>query len=241
MAWGPLDWSTGKLPGSSHQRVSRRATLAAWVGAQAPKVDPTPPQTTERFPPCRPTYASATPRGRPRGPDGQRSAAPPSASPPRRLPGQQEATISILPGIVQPGRRTANADRALAAVVATFLPAKKGRAVELQRQDGSKWVTVATGVQDRKGKVEFAAPAGTATRPITYRAVAPKGSGLGTDRQPGRRHVRVGPGDVHRPVHRHRPEHQLGAPQAGLRAPPRCATARRAPPRPPRSPAARSS
>ena len=28
---------------------------------------------------------------------------------------QQEATISILPGIVQPGRKTANADKALAA------------------------------------------------------------------------------------------------------------------------------
>jgi beta-glucanase (GH16 family) len=93
---------------------------------------------------------------------------------------QQEAVISILPGIVQPGRKTADADKALAAVVATFLPAKKGRAVELQRQDGNKWVTVSSGVQDRTGKVEFAAPAGTATSPITYRAVAPKASGLGT-------------------------------------------------------------
>jgi beta-glucanase (GH16 family) len=94
--------------------------------------------------------------------------------------GQQEATISILPGIVQPGRKTANADKALAAVVATFLPATKGRQVELQRQDGTKWVTVATGIQDRSGKVEFAAPAGTSTSPVTYRAVAPKASGLGT-------------------------------------------------------------
>ncbi len=91
----------------------------------------------------------------------------------------QEATIAILPGIVQPGRKTANADKALAAVVATFRPAKKGRKVVLQRQDGRKWATVATGVQDRAGKVEFAAPAGTAAKPATYRAVAPKASGLG--------------------------------------------------------------
>ena len=78
---------------------------------------------------------------------------------------------------MQPGKKIANADKALAAVVATFAPAKKGRAVVLQKKAGSKWVDVATGVQDRAGKVEFAAPAGTATSPITYRAVAPKGSG----------------------------------------------------------------
>ena len=86
----------------------------------------------------------------------------------------------MLPGIVQPGKKIANADKALAAVVATFAPAKKGRAVVLQKKAGSKWVDVATGVQDRAGKVEFAAPAGSATSPVTYRAVAPKGSGLGS-------------------------------------------------------------
>jgi len=41
-------------------------------------------------------------------------------------------------------------------------------------------VDVAAGVQDRSGKVEFAAPTGTATSPITYRAVAEKSSGLGS-------------------------------------------------------------
>jgi len=92
----------------------------------------------------------------------------------------QQATITVLPGIVQPGKKIANADKALAAVVATFAPAKKGRAVVLQKKAGSKWVDVATGVQDRAGKVEFAAPAGSATSPVTYRAAAPKGSGLGS-------------------------------------------------------------
>ena len=92
----------------------------------------------------------------------------------------QQATITVLPGIVQPGKKVANADKALSAVVATFAPAKKGRAVVLQKKAGSKWVDVAAGAQDKAGKVEFAAPTGTATRPITYRAVAAKSSGLGS-------------------------------------------------------------
>ena len=45
----------------------------------------------------------------------------------------QRATITVLPGIVQPGRSVANPDDALAAVVATFTPAKRGREVVLQR------------------------------------------------------------------------------------------------------------
>jgi beta-glucanase (GH16 family) len=98
---------------------------------------------------------------------------------PTSVAAPQQATITVLPGIVQPGKRVANADKALSAVVATFSPAKKGRAVTLEKKVGSKWVEVATGVQDRKGKVEFAAPAGSTTSPITYRAVAAKSSGLG--------------------------------------------------------------
>jgi beta-glucanase (GH16 family) len=90
----------------------------------------------------------------------------------------QQATITVLPGIVQPGRKVEDADKALAAVVATFSPASKGRAVTLQKRSGTRWVKVATGVQNGKGKVEFAAPAGSATHPITYRAVASKSSGL---------------------------------------------------------------
>jgi beta-glucanase (GH16 family) len=90
----------------------------------------------------------------------------------------QQGTIVVLPGIVQPGKKTANADKALSAVIATFTPAKRGRGVELQQRVGSKWTTVATGEQDRLGRVEFAAPTGTATKPITYRAVAEKSAGL---------------------------------------------------------------
>ncbi len=92
----------------------------------------------------------------------------------------QQATITVLPGIVQPGKKVANADKALSAVIATFSPAQKGRAVVLQKKVGSKWVKVASGVQDRRGKVEFAAPSGSTTSPITYRAVAAKSSGLGS-------------------------------------------------------------
>ena len=92
----------------------------------------------------------------------------------------QQATITVLPGIVQPGKKVANADKALSAVIATFVPAKKGRTVELQKKVGSKWVEVATGVQNTAGKVEFAAPSGSASKPITYRAVAAKSSSLRT-------------------------------------------------------------
>ncbi len=92
----------------------------------------------------------------------------------------QQATITVLPGIVQPGKAVANADSALAAVVATFTPAKKGRLVQLQKRVGSRWVKVATGRQNARGRVEFAAPAGTAAKPITYRAVAPKSDRMRT-------------------------------------------------------------
>jgi beta-glucanase (GH16 family) len=90
----------------------------------------------------------------------------------------QQATITVLPGIVQPGRHTADADKALSAVIATFAPARKGREAVLQKKVGTKWVDVATGVQDGAGKVEFAARGGTATNPISYRAIAVKSSGL---------------------------------------------------------------
>ena len=130
----------------------------------------------------------------------------------------QQATITVLPGIVQPGKKVANADKALSAVIATFSPAKKGRTVELQKKVGSKWVEVATGVQDRTGKVEFAAPSGSAAKPDHLpggrrQELEPAHGG-----QPRRRHLAVGPGHLHRPVRRHLAEQQLGAPHAVLPA-----------------------
>jgi len=53
-------------------------------------------------------------------------------------------------------------------VVATFTEGQQGRQVYLQRQSGSAWETVATAVQDKAGKAEFAAASGV----NTYRAVA---------------------------------------------------------------------
>ena len=119
---------------------------------------------------------------------------------------------------MQPGKKIANADKALAAVVATFAPAKKGRAVVLQKKAGSKWVKVATGVQDRAGKVEFAAPAGCRDEPDHLPRRRAEGLRAGHGRQPRGRHLAVGPGHLHRPVRRHRPERQLGAPDAVLPA-----------------------
>jgi beta-glucanase (GH16 family) len=91
---------------------------------------------------------------------------------------KQQASIVILPGIVQPGRTPADADQARAAVIATFSPAQRGREVVLQKKVGTRWVKVAVGKQNRKGRVEFAAAAGTAAKPITYRAVAPRSGTL---------------------------------------------------------------
>ncbi len=92
----------------------------------------------------------------------------------------QQATIVVLPGIVQPGRYESSPDKALSAVIATFTPAKKGRVVYLQKKVGRKWVKVATGRQNAKGRVQFRAPAGTPSKPITYRAIAPKSASLRT-------------------------------------------------------------
>ncbi len=90
-----------------------------------------------------------------------------------------QVTLTVLPGIVQPGKGVASPDKALAAVVATVRPPRKGHAVVLERRVGKKWVKVATGAQDRKGKVEFAAPVGAPGHPITYRAVTTKGRAAG--------------------------------------------------------------
>jgi len=90
----------------------------------------------------------------------------------------QRVTLTVLPGIVQPGKKVASADHALAAVIATVKPAKKGRVVVLERRAGKKWVKVARGEQDSNGKVEFAAPTGSPGAPITYRAVATKDKSL---------------------------------------------------------------
>ncbi len=59
---------------------------------------------------------------------------------------------------------------------ATFKPARKGRAVELQSKSGSKWVKVATGKQDSNGKVSFTIAAGK-TGKFTYRAVTKAAKG----------------------------------------------------------------
>lgn len=90
----------------------------------------------------------------------------------------QSASIVVLPGIVQPGSTPADPDRARAVVTATFVPAKKGRLVELQKKVGARWVKVAARRQNGQGKVNFFAASGSATNPITYRAVAVKSSTL---------------------------------------------------------------
>ncbi|WP_210503877.1 family 16 glycosylhydrolase [Nocardioides xinjiangensis] len=84
----------------------------------------------------------------------------------------QRIRLEALPQIVQQGRLVAGADAARSAVVATLRPATPGRRVQLQVRRGDSWQVVATGRQDGRGRVQFAAAATTDEHPSTYRVRA---------------------------------------------------------------------
>ena len=95
---------------------------------------------------------------------------PPSVS--VRATGHQRIRLEALPQVVQPGGAVASPDAARAAVVATLRPIRPGRRVQLQVQAGASWRAVASKRQDRRGRVQFAAPAGADGAPLTYRVKA---------------------------------------------------------------------
>lgn len=78
----------------------------------------------------------------------------------------QQGRIAALPPVAQQGATPA-APAEGPIVSAGFEPARPGRTVQLQRQQGGDWKTVANAPQDRSGHAVFAAEAGR-----TYRAVA---------------------------------------------------------------------
>ncbi len=90
----------------------------------------------------------------------------------------QRVHLAVLPQIVQPGGKVANANAAKAAITATFKPIKPGRKVKLQVRRGSSWRTVTTVREDRKGRVQLAAPARRNGEPLTYRVRAVRYQGL---------------------------------------------------------------
>jgi hypothetical protein len=58
--------------------------------------------------------------------------------------------------------------------LATFKPARPGRKVQVQAKRGSKWKTVTTVVQDKKGNAPFNVPAASKGKPVSYRVLAVK-------------------------------------------------------------------
>ena len=105
----------------------------------------------------------------------QKAAGSQSATPtvePSRPNAPQQAQLTMHPQIAQPGNRPAHADAALSAMTASFRPVRPGREVELSQKRGGAWETVDTGLQDRRGAVEFSAPYGSANAAHVYRVTA---------------------------------------------------------------------
>jgi beta-glucanase (GH16 family) len=97
------------------------------------------------------------------------TASPATSSP---APARQKAaaSVSIVPGIIGPGKSLQKSSAAKWAVIGKFSPTKVGKKVRLQRLSGSTWVTAGKGEIDKKGQVLFAVP-GTAG--VSYRVDGP--------------------------------------------------------------------
>jgi len=92
---------------------------------------------------------------------------------------KQKAALLMHPQIVQPGESTQKAAKAHSAMTGSFSPARKGRAVKLQRKKGDGWATVAKAKQNGKGEASFTAPYKSKGKVLTYRVLATAGGGLG--------------------------------------------------------------
>jgi len=99
------------------------------------------------------------------------------------------------PQIVQPGVGTRRASAAKSAMTGVFAPARKGRAVKLQRKIGARWVTVAQARQSGRGEAQFTALYRAKGKLLTYRVLAPAGGGLGKIASKGVRTDKWGPAD----------------------------------------------
>ncbi|WP_210651620.1 glycoside hydrolase family 16 protein [Nocardioides sp. SYSU D00065] len=90
----------------------------------------------------------------------------------------QRIRLQALPQIVQHGRGVASPDAARAAITATIRPARAGRRVQLQVQQGEAWAVVATTEQDGRGRAEFASTAAVGGQAQIYRVRAMGARGL---------------------------------------------------------------
>jgi hypothetical protein len=83
-------------------------------------------------------------------------------------------SISIVPGIIGPGKGLQSSASAQWAVIGKYSPTKEGKKVVLQRQSGTTWVVAGKSVIDKKGNVIFGVPgAVTGALPVVYRVDGP--------------------------------------------------------------------
>ena len=119
----------------------------------------------------------------------------------RRQPAAQSPvfTVKIAPqtATLEPLAAAATGDTRRAYVA--FTPARKGRAIEFQRQVGSGWQTIGTSIQSALGKTSFAVDTSTAGS-FTYRAVTLAADGAPAAVTPSRTLVVTGPDVTPPPV-----------------------------------------
>jgi beta-glucanase (GH16 family) len=95
-------------------------------------------------------------------------------------------TTSLMPPLVQPGVRPAQARAASVVGVVRFSPAKRGRQVVIQRRlPGGIWRTVTVKRQSAAGTVTFVAASARGYDAYAYRGVARRAPGLPTVRASG--------------------------------------------------------
>jgi beta-glucanase (GH16 family) len=85
---------------------------------------------------------------------------------------EQTITVSLLPGIAQPGKDPAASTKASGIVSAVVEPVEEGRPVLLQSRVGGSWEGQQVGSQDAEGAVEFLLEPGGLEEGQQYRVVS---------------------------------------------------------------------
>ncbi len=103
------------------------------------------------------------------------SASPATSAPALSRQAKAAVTVSIVPGVIDPGSSLKKASKAKWAVIGKFGANKQGKKAKLQRKSGSSWVTEGKTEIDKKGLALFAVPAAFPSKPVTYRVDGPGG------------------------------------------------------------------
>jgi beta-glucanase (GH16 family) len=89
----------------------------------------------------------------------------------------QQATISVLPPISQPGKGVDTVTRARTVIAVRVAGGRQGRPVKLERRAGTRWVKAGKTRLNARGLADFAVATTSAGLPVTYRATALKHQG----------------------------------------------------------------